>query len=200
MIAIARIRYRCSECCGVDEMVSLDHGVRSVLEMTRHFAPHDECYRVISGRSRRFGEIGRKMWLTPTGRVSLEFYDKTKHAFMTGCIVHVPYPTAPVWGKGAKGRRAKRAAAPPAEAVEGYETGDSAEAEEDVAVADMVFAREFDEALTALDDAHAKVMLMVRKQRMRRPNGYFCTRVDLTSLARQVQRLEAALEAEHGAT
>jgi len=146
MITIARIRYRCSECCGVDEMVPLDHGVRSVLEMTQHFAPQDECYRVILGRSRHFGEIGRKMWLTPTGRVSLEFYDKTKNTFMTRCIVHVPYPTAPVWRKGAKGRRAKCATAPPAEAVEGYETGDSAEVEEDVAVADMVFAREFDEA------------------------------------------------------
>jgi len=99
MIAIVRIRYRCSECCGGDEMVPLVHGMRSVLEMTRHFAPHNECYRVISGRSGRFGEIGRKMWLTPTGRVSLEFYDKTKHAFMTGCIVHVPYPMAPVRGK-----------------------------------------------------------------------------------------------------
>jgi len=104
------------------------------------------------------------MWLTPTGRVSLEFYDKTKHVFMMGCIVHVPYPTAPVRRKGAKGRCAKRAAAPPAEAVEGYETGDSAEAEEDVAVANMVFVCEFDEVLTALDDAHSKVMLMVRMQ------------------------------------
>jgi len=200
MITVAHTRYHRTECCGVDEMVPLVHGVRSVLEMTQHFSSQDECYRVISGRSGRFGEIGRKMWLTPTGRVSLEFYDKTKHAFMAGCIVHMPYPTAPVRGESAKGRRAKRAAAPPAEVDEGYETGDSAETEEDVAAADMVFACEFDEALTALDDAHAKVMLMVRKQRMRRPDGYFRTKVDLTSLARQVRRLEAALAAEHGAT
>jgi len=151
-------------CCGVDEMVMVVHGMQSVLEMTQHYAPHDECYQVISGRSGHCSEIGRKMWLAPTRHVLLEFYDKTKHVFMTGCIVHVPYPTVPVWRKGAKGRRAKRATAPPAEAVKGYETGDSAEVEEDVAVVDMVFAHEFDKVLTALDNAHAKVMLMVWKQ------------------------------------
>jgi len=72
--------------------------------------------------------------------------------------------------------------------------------DEDVVVVDMVSACEFDEALTALDDVHAKVMLMVWKQSMQRPDGYFCTKVDLMSMARQVPHMEAALKAEHGAS
>jgi len=103
VIAIACIRYHCSVCCGIYEMVMLVHGMQSVLEMTRHFAPHNECYQVILGRSRCCGEIGKKMWLMPTGCVSLEFYDKTKHTFMMGCIVHMLYPMAPVWRRGARG-------------------------------------------------------------------------------------------------
>jgi len=105
----------------------LVHGVQCMLEMTQHFAPHDECYCVTSGGSEHCGEIGRKIWLMPTGHISLEFYDKMKHAFMMGSIVHMPYPTVPVWegdarGQCVRGQHARHASVLPLEAVKGDET------------------------------------------------------------------------------
>jgi len=52
-------------------------------------------------------------------------------------------------------------------------------------VTDMVFVHEFDKALTALDAAHARVMLMVQKQQMQHPDGYFYMKVDLIGMARK---------------
>jgi len=157
----------------------LVHGVQLVLELSQHFSADSKCYHMTSKHSEHCGEIGRKMWMTPTGGMSLEFYDKMKYAFVLGSIAHIMYPAG----------------------VDGSDVASNpADAGADISAAEMLFLWEFDEALTELDAAHAKVMRLVRKQWMWQLDGYMCTIVELSGMAMEMQCLRGPLRTEHGAT
>jgi len=137
--------------------------------------------------------------MTPTGCMSLEFYDKMKYAFVLGSLVHIMYPAMVARQGVTRCQCGWRVSAPPTGVEDSDAASNLAEVGADILAVEMTFLWEFDEVLIELNVAHAKVMRLVCKQQMWQPDGYMHTVVQLSGMAMEMQCLRGALRTEHGA-